>query len=825
MSEGQLKNEINKCEYCEEKPCREACPANCSPADFIMAAKLQNPSDFRRATAAILKNNPLGGVCGMVCPDKFCMRACVHNEFDMSLDIPNIQSTIVQRAKELKVLPEFSKAKSNGKKVAIIGAGPAGVAAAAYLTQKGFKVEIFEKNDKAGGACNLIPDFRLPKYVLKSDLDFVFNLSNIKVNYGKEIKESEIEKLKKQYDAVIVAIGLPVPYKMNICNEDLAVAGTEYLKTPKSYNVKNKRVAVIGGGATAADCAFIAQKLGAKRVEIFALEVLGEMNLTVREMRELVESGIDVNGRIKVTSIISNDKKTINGLTTVKVELPKDVKFNLRDIKEVPNTNQSRNDIDFVIIAIGNHSGLKKKNIKGVFYSGDCANGPTTVVEAVASGKNTGALVEAYVLNKKAPKIEKPVKTYESIDGYNPLPVSLETEFFGRKIRSPFILSAAPTSDGFEQMKRAFEAGWAGGIMKTAFDGVPIHIPGEYMCMYNDQTYGNCDNVSGHSLSRVCAEIKKLVKLYPDRLIMASTGGPVTGNDESDKKGWQSNTRKLEKAGVMGIEYSLSCPQGGDGTEGDIVSQNPELTAKIIDWVMEISDPNIPKLFKLTGAVTSIEVIGKAVKRVFDKYPKKKAGITLANTFPTLDFQNRRNKVWEEGVVIGMSGEAVTPISNLNLAKISSLKLNISGNGGPMNYKAAADFLALGCTTVQFCTMPTKYGYGIYNELVNGVSEIMKQRGIKSMKELIGIILPNPIIDFMELSPVKKISSVNQDLCEHCGNCARCPYLAITLDENKIPKTDPSKCIGCGICALKCFAKALSLRKRTKEELAMLKED
>ncbi|HPP87590.1 MAG TPA: 4Fe-4S binding protein, partial [bacterium] len=104
-------------------------------------------------------------------------------------------------------------------------------------------------------------------------------------------------------------------------------------------------------------------------------------------------------------------------------------------------------------------------------------------------------------------------------------------------------------------------------------------------------------------------------------------------------------------------------------------------------------------------------------------------------------------------------------------------------------------------------------------------SEIMKQRGIKSMKELIGIILPNPIIDFMELSPVKKISSVNQDLCEHCGNCARCPYLAITLDENKIPKTDPSKCIGCGICALKCFAKALSLRKRTKEELAMLKED
>jgi len=75
---------------------------------------------------------------------------------------------------------------------------------------------------------------------------------------------------------------------------------------------------------------------------------------------------------------------------------------------------------------------------------------------------------------------------------------------------------------------------------------------------------------------------------------MASTGGPVTGHDENDKAGWQSNTKKLEAAGAMGIEYSLSCPQGGDGTEGDIVSQNAALTAKIIDWIMEVGDPDIP---------------------------------------------------------------------------------------------------------------------------------------------------------------------------------------------------------------------------------------
>ena len=135
-------------------------------------------------------------------------------------------------------------------------------------------------------------------------------------------------------------------------------------------------------------------------------------------------------------------------------------------------------------------------------------------------------------------------------------------------------------TDGLEQVQKAYEAGWAGVIMKTAFDNVPIHIPAEYMFSFSPSTYANADNVSGHPLERVCREIKQLVKRWPDRLTMASTGGPVSGHDESDKAGWQSNTRKLEAAGAMGIEYSLSCPQGGDGAEGDIVSQNAELAAE-----------------------------------------------------------------------------------------------------------------------------------------------------------------------------------------------------------------------------------------------------
>jgi dihydropyrimidine dehydrogenase (NAD+) subunit PreA len=166
----------------------------------------------------------------------------------------------------------------------------------------------------------------------------------------------------------------------------------------------------------------------------------------------------------------------------------------------------------------------------------------------------------------------------------------------------------------------------------------------------------------------------------------------------------------------------------------------------------------------------------------------------------------------------------VTPISYLTLAQAAPEGIDISGNGGPMNYKAAMDFLALGVKTVQFCTLVMKHGYGIINELESGTSFLMQERGIHSMRDLIGITQPHPIIDFMALTPIKKISEANPVLCVSCGNCARCPYLAISLDDKGLPHTDPALCIGCSICAKKCFTGAISMRIRTSDETLVLKE-
>jgi NADPH-dependent glutamate synthase beta subunit-like oxidoreductase/dihydroorotate dehydrogenase/Pyruvate/2-oxoacid:ferredoxin oxidoreductase delta subunit len=820
LTDGQLRAELEKCEYCAEKPCKEACPVDCSPADFIMAVRVGAPSDYRRSAALIMGSNPLGGVCGAVCPDRHCMKACVHRTFDSAVNIPAVQATIIDKAKSLDVMPEFNVPASNGKKVAVLGAGPTGIGAAALLAQLGYQVDVYDRMEEPGGMCNLIPESRLPRQVLKSDIEFLLSLGKISI---KNTKWSDAAR--KRYDAFLVATGLDEPFVPVIKNSNTAIDWMKYLSKPGQYRLKGKRVAVIGGGAVALDCAEEALQHGASSVEMFALEMWSEMPLTAKERNAIESFNIAVTGRIRVLEILTKANKIV-GLKTNKVALPKGKKFHPRAVVDVKGTEHVLPNFDAVIIAAGARSTVKQE--KGVFYAGDLLNGPTTVVEAVAAGKNVAWKIDAYISGKRAAfpgkKQDPPTKSRIALPGRNLLPVPVEADFFGRKILSPFLLSAAPPSDGYHQMKRAYEAGWAGGVMKTAFDNVPIHIPAEYMFAFSQSTYANCDNVSGHQLNRIMREVEKLCREFPDRLTMASTGGPVSGNDEQDALVWQSNTRKLEASGAMGIEYSLSCPQGGDGTKGDIVSQDAELTAKIIDWVMQVGDPDVPKLFKLTAAVTSIHPIIMAIKEVFARYPGKKAGVTLANTFPTLAFRKGTKTKWEEGIVVGMSGEGVIPISNLTLANVSRLGVTVSGNGGPMDYKSAANFLALGARTVQFCTIVMKYGYGIIDELNSGLSFLMKDRGIGSVNELIGYALPDPITGFMELTPTKKISAVNESLCEHCGNCTRCPYFAIELDSNKVPVTDPSRCIGCSICVQKCFSGALYMRNRTKHELAILKE-
>ncbi len=387
LNNTQVNAELGRCLGCAAKPCHKACPAGCNPNEFI---KLALAGRWEEAAFSILRANPLGQVCGLVCPDKFCMKSCARAAIDFSINIPKVQATILQKVRESSTFRLYHSEKLNGKRVAVVGAGPAGIAAAAVLAGRGYSVTLFEADRRIGGAMNMIPEERLPHEIVEADWNFIKNIGDIDLKLKTPV-ENPLSLLENGYDGVIAALGEPNCVGMGIEGEEFCLNYMDYLKMPERYSGEGN-VAIIGGGAVAADCAFTARKNGAKHVEMFVRRRFSDMRISSSERDMLLNNEIDMTTMTRVCAVSKNETGLI--VETVKT------RFNDSGrLEDIPETKIKRSDFKYVVMAIGSRANEQIQHEK-IIYAGDCCHGSSTVVEAIVSGKSAGDKLDA-LLNGK----------------------------------------------------------------------------------------------------------------------------------------------------------------------------------------------------------------------------------------------------------------------------------------------------------------------------------------------------------------------------------------------------------------------------------------
>lgn len=287
--------EAARCLLCEDAPCSKACPAHTDPARFIRSLRFRN---VKGAAEVIRENNALGAVCARVCPtERYCELACPRGQIDQPIRIGDLQRYITDM--ETKLGMEILKpGKDTGKRVAIIGAGPAGLQAATTLRQQGIGVTIFEAQAKAGGYLTYgIPEYRLPQVIIDHEVDRIVKLG-VDLRCGVRVgQDVSWDHLKATYDAILVTVGCQAAKELqqlanNVCTE----SAISFLARVKSGQLTAadlpSEVLVIGGGDVAMDVATTLKRLGVPHVTDVAYEEFSEFRASKTELAGTRQTGV-----------------------------------------------------------------------------------------------------------------------------------------------------------------------------------------------------------------------------------------------------------------------------------------------------------------------------------------------------------------------------------------------------------------------------------------------------------------------------------------------------------------------------------------------------
>lgn len=429
------KAEAARCLQCKTAPCRQGCPVEIDIPAFI---KHIRDGNFDEAIDEIKNKNNLPAVCGRVCPQEDqCEKFCVVGKKGEPVGIGRLERFAADFARSRPQREVQLQQASGAGKVAIIGAGPAGLAAAGDLARHGYKVTVFEALHSPGGVLMYgIPEFRLPKDIVKNEIDALRQLGvEIVVNaiIGKTFTVEEL-LAEEGYDAVFIGTGAGLPHFMDIPGENLngVYSANEfltrvnlmkaYLPTAGTPVHRGSKVAVVGAGNVAMDAARTALRLGAGMVYIVYRRSEEEMPARHEELEHAKEEGVEFKLLTAPVRILGDDQGWVKGLECIRMELGEPDASGRRKPIPVPESNFIL-DVDTVIMAIGQGpnplvqhttAGLnvdKRGNIvadeagrtskEGVFAGGDIVTGAATVILAMGAGKKAAATIHEYIQNKK----------------------------------------------------------------------------------------------------------------------------------------------------------------------------------------------------------------------------------------------------------------------------------------------------------------------------------------------------------------------------------------------------------------------------------------
>lgn len=395
--------EAARCLLCHDAPCSQGCPAGTDPAKFIRSIRFRN---VKGAAETIRENNILGGSCARVCPyDRLCEEACSRCGIDKPIQIGKLQRYAIEQEKVFKMKTLKAPAKKKAAKVACVGAGPASLAAAAELAKAGYRVTIFEREEKAGGVLTygIVPS-RLPQSVVDHDIAQVKGLG-VKFEFGKEVKAGDLD----EYDAVFVGTGLWGDNLPKIEGIELAgvYAAVDYLKAARSKKAgfeAGKKVIVVGGGDVAVDCAVTAKLLGAEDVKIVYRRTLEEAPGNINEFHYALSLGIGMTTGMAPAAIKGADKVEAVEFKGFRDEAAQLVLSADTIVFATGQTAEDQTAVAPVKVAEKGLIKAPKGKAGGKFFAaGDIVNGGKTVVEAVAAGKEAADAMIAY-LEKKGVK-------------------------------------------------------------------------------------------------------------------------------------------------------------------------------------------------------------------------------------------------------------------------------------------------------------------------------------------------------------------------------------------------------------------------------------